>query len=111
MAYVIRNGLLLFSEATYDELAEVLARPRLQRYVSASAREALLRQIVTVALRVVPEETIRACRDPKDDKFLEVARTGQADYLVSGDGDLLVLHPFQGIPVLTPADFLKEVKQ
>jgi predicted nucleic acid-binding protein len=46
------------------------------------------------------------CRDPKDDKFLEAALTSQADCLVTGDADLLVLDPFEGIPILRPAEFL-----
>ena len=47
-----------------------------------------------------------ACRAPNDDMFLEVAVNGLADYLVTGDADLLALHPFRGVAVLTPADFL-----
>ncbi len=49
---------------------------------------------------------ITACRDPKDDKFLEVAVAGHADIIVTGDKDLLALHPFEGIPIVTPATFL-----
>ena len=51
---------------------------------------------------------IGACRDPKDDKFLELAVTGQADCIVSGDQDLLVLHPFRGVPIVTPRGFVEE---
>lgn len=51
-------------------------------------------------------ENIAACRDPKDDKFLELAVSGGATYLVTGDSDLLVLHPFRGISILTPTNFL-----
>ena len=47
-----------------------------------------------------------ACRDPKDDKFLEVAISGQADVIVSGDEDLLTMNPFSGIPIITPRAFL-----
>ena len=47
-----------------------------------------------------------ACRDPKDDKFLEVAISGQADVIVSGDEDLLTMNPFPGIPIITPRAFL-----
>jgi predicted nucleic acid-binding protein len=50
---------------------------------------------------------IRACRDPRDDKFLEVAVNGRADAIVTGDQDLLVLNPFQGIPILSPAGYLE----
>jgi predicted nucleic acid-binding protein len=56
---------------------------------------------------VTPIERITACRDPRDDKFLEVAVTGEADVIVSGDQDLLTLHPFAGIPILPPAAFLQ----
>ena len=47
------------------------------------------------------------CRDPADDKLLETALLGNADFLVSGDQDLLVMSPFHGIPILTPADALR----
>lgn len=52
---------------------------------------------------------IRACRDPNDDKFLEVAVNGEADLIVSSDQDLLALHPFMDVPILSPADYLKSV--
>jgi uncharacterized protein len=51
--------------------------------------------------------TVSECRDPKDDKFLEVAVAGKADVIVSGDEDLEVLDPFEGIPVISPAKFLR----
>jgi predicted nucleic acid-binding protein len=52
--------------------------------------------------------TINECRDPRDDKFLELAVSGRADYLVSGDKDLLVLHPFRMIPILRPDQLLTD---
>jgi predicted nucleic acid-binding protein len=52
-------------------------------------------------------ERIVACRDPKDDKFLELAVNGRADAIVTGDDDLLVLNPFRGIPIITPAAFVQ----
>jgi predicted nucleic acid-binding protein len=50
------------------------------------------------------------CRDPDDDKLLEIAVAGNADCLVTGDQDLLILHPFQGVPIITPAAFLEAVE-
>jgi predicted nucleic acid-binding protein len=50
---------------------------------------------------------IAACHDPKDDKFLEVAVAGRADVIVSGNEDLLTLHPFDTIPIVSPATFLQ----
>lgn len=52
-------------------------------------------------------EPVVACRDPTDDKFLELAVNGHADLIVSGDADLLVLNPFRGIPILSAAAFLQ----
>lgn len=54
-------------------------------------------------------ERIGACRDPKDDKFLELAVNGHADLIVSGDTDLLTLNPFRGIQIVTPATFVQGV--
>ncbi|MEA5489407.1 MULTISPECIES: putative toxin-antitoxin system toxin component, PIN family [Pseudanabaena] len=54
-------------------------------------------------------ESITICRDRKDDKFLELAINRKADYLITGDRDLLVLHPFRNIQILTPADFLTQI--
>jgi putative PIN family toxin of toxin-antitoxin system len=51
---------------------------------------------------------IRACRDPRDDKFLEVAVHGRADVIVTGDTELLALHPFRGFAILTPTDYLEQ---
>ncbi len=50
--------------------------------------------------------SIEICRDPDDNKFLEIAIDGKADHIISGDKDLLALNPFQGIPIIKPADFI-----
>lgn len=54
-------------------------------------------------------EEVRECRDAKDNKFLELAQSGRADHIISGDGDLLVLNPFRGILILTPREFLNDM--
>lgn len=106
----VGTGTPLLSQETAEELAEVLLRDKFDRYASVQSREAFLRSFIEEADVVEVTEGIRACRDPKDDKFLEVAVSGRADYLVSGDQDLLVLHPFRGVQILTPAAFLEAVK-
>jgi len=55
---------------------------------------------------VTPTKKVTACRDPKDDKFLEAALVAKADCIVSGDADLLVLNPFEDISILRPSEFL-----
>ena len=99
---------LLYSDATLEELIDVLNRPRIRDKYGLSETD--IRTVVALILLrgeyVVPGETIHACRDPHDDKFLEVAVSGQADIIVSGDEDLRVLSPFRGIPVVPPREFL-----
>jgi predicted nucleic acid-binding protein len=58
-------------------------------------------------LQIIDPPPIRACRDPKDDKFLEVAVHGRTDAIVTGDEDLLDLNPFRGVAILTPAEYLE----
>src|SRR5579872_3258286 len=89
------RGLLLFSEATMGELAEVLSRKKLDRYVSRQERKNLLRQLSGIAEFVPIVSRVRECRDPKDDKFLEVALNGRADVIVTGDTDLLAMNPWR----------------
>ena len=87
------------------ELTARLLSTRFDRYVSRERRELLLLRLAPLVEIVEVVQEVRACRDPKDDMFLEAAVNGRADMIVSGDRDLLALHPFRGIPILTPSDF------
>ena len=103
----VDKGQLLISDATLDELADVLSRPKFDRYVSLEDRQEFIRVLGRVAERVAITSPVKACRDPKGDKFLEVAVSGDADIIVTGDDDLLELHPFRGIEIITPREYLK----
>ncbi len=103
----IDTAQLLVSEATLTELADVLSRPKFDAYMSIEDRQEFFRRLSRVVEVVPIIYVVRACRDPKDDKFLELAVNGNADLIISGDDDLLVLHPFRGIPIMTPASFLE----
>lgn len=100
------SGVVLLSDATFAELADVLMRPKFDAYLTRDERSLALEAVAAVCRRVPISRPLRACRDPRDDKFLDVAVHGRADALVTGDADLLVLHPFHDVPVLTPADLL-----
>jgi len=102
---VEEQGALLKSGATEQQLFEVIARPYLATLIDPDTR-AWLRALMSTAELVTVTERIAACRDPTDDKFLELAVNGHADLIVSGDADLLALNPFRDIPILTPAAFL-----
>ena len=98
---------LLVSEPILAEVDAVTARPELWRKLRVTAHEA---RAVPLRLRrravlVRPDVTIRTSRDPTDDKFLECAVAGRADYVVSADGDLLSLREVRGIPILDPPAF------
>lgn len=98
---------LLFSPATFAELDSRLRKPKFSRYVTTEEIERFLEALVDVSVLHEPAMTLTACRDADDDKFLALALDGEADCIVTGDQDLLVLHPYEGIPILTPAAFLQ----
>ena len=102
----VAQDCVLASDATLMELADVLGRPKFDRYVTVEERHTFLRLFGRVAERVVIVHVVRACRDPRDDKFLELAANGLAEMIVTRDSDLLAQHPFRDIPVLSPAAFL-----
>jgi putative PIN family toxin of toxin-antitoxin system len=96
------RGRLLVSEATVAELDDVLRRAKFNKYVPEENRLEFLAALVREAEQVAVTAIITACRDAKDDKFLEVAVSGRASHILTGDADLLALHPFRGIAILTP---------
>jgi putative PIN family toxin of toxin-antitoxin system len=104
----LRSDRLAVSEATMAELLDVLSRPRLARFLDLELRDELLGQLDALALFFSPTEVVTDCRDAKDDKYLELALAAGAGVIVSGDDDLLVLHPWRGVKVLRPAGYLAE---
>jgi predicted nucleic acid-binding protein len=83
-----------------------LARPYIASLIAPVTNDWLKKLLAAETVTIT--ERIAACRDPTDDKSLELAVNGQADLVVSGDADLLVLNPFQGIPIVSPATFMQD---
>jgi putative PIN family toxin of toxin-antitoxin system len=100
-------GTLLVSAETATEYFNVFSRTKFEKYLSLEIRLAFIENIVSNSLAVEPKERIIACRDPKDNKFLELAVVAEASCIITGDQDLLVLNPFNTIPIISAADFLK----
>ena len=98
--------LLLVSTATIAELEEVLRRPKFNRYFNEAQRLEFLAALTRQAVVVEATSSVTECRDPKDNKFLELAISGQANRIITGDADLLVLNPFRKISIVSPHDFL-----
>jgi len=101
-----KGGDMLVSDSTLSELAQVLARPKFDKYLSPEDRKRFFTLIAPLCIKTDIVQTITACRDPKDNKFLELALNGSADFILSGDKDLHALHPFQGIPIYKPTEYL-----
>ena len=104
----LREGRLLMSDATMREITKVLSRPKFAPYLSEAQCNAFIQLLETVAEQVSVMTRVQVCRDPKDDKFLELAIAGEADMIVTGDRDLLALHPYEGIRICAPAVFVQE---
>lgn len=100
-------GRLVTSEPALQEFKEVIFRKKFDKYFSND--EERLEAINKIELNSVffsPHEIILECRDPKDNKFLELAVAADAYCIITGDDDLLILNPFRNIPILNAADFL-----
>ena len=97
-----KQGIILYSEATLNELEQVLNRKKFNKYLSLEDRQLFLLKFISSSELVSITENITVCRDEKDNKFLELAVSGNANLIVTGDMDLLVLSPFQAVEIVTP---------
>jgi len=103
----LAEGTVLLSQPTFEEIDDVLAREKFEKYLTLDERATFVEALVDRCEFAAPSVSVTACRDPRDDKFLSLAVSENAACIVSGDNDLLVLTPFQGIPIMQPVDFLK----
>jgi uncharacterized protein len=103
------NDLILASVATLSELVSTMERSKFDRYASRASRREFVAFVHANVQFVSIRRSVQACRDPNDDKFLDVAVNGGADVLITGEADLLALNPYEGIPILTAADYLAKI--
>jgi len=100
------TGRLALSDLVLNEYTEVLYREKLDKYLNKTKRQNALKQVKRNGIIFSPIETVTDCRDPKDNKFPELALACRATCIISGDPHLLILHPYRNIPILNPGDFL-----
>lgn len=100
-----QEWLLLFSQELLEEFVAVAKRPKLRKYISRDELEDLLETIDEVAEFVNVTSNISECRDPKDNFLLSLAVDGKADYLLTGDKDLLVLKKIGVTEIKTISEF------
>jgi len=102
------KGKLIRSEETFTELVLTLEKPRLQKYLSHQDKIDFIANYLLITERVeVITERLLVCRDPKDNMLLELAISCRADFIISGDRDLLSLSSFRGVPIVSPANYLR----
>jgi len=98
---------LLFSYELLEEFIAVSKRPKLREYISGEDTEEILELIHEVAEFIDVVSDLDICRDPKDNFLLELAVDGQADYLLTGDKDLLILEKVGDTRIKKISDFLE----
>jgi len=103
------SGQIIVSDDTLDELANVLSRARFDRYITIKDRQEFFRVFGRIVERVNIIRRIAVCRDPRDDKFLELAVNGSATHIITGDQDLLILNPYHSIEIVKPDTYLNTV--
>jgi putative PIN family toxin of toxin-antitoxin system len=101
-------SLILYSQATLDELEKVLNRKKFDKYLSLEARKVFLLKFIHTAKLVMITEIVRVCRDEKDNKFLELAVSGEAKLIITGDVDLLSLKNFRRIEIINSDAFVQQ---
>ncbi len=99
---------VIYSNATLLELISAIYYPKLNKYLTSDDRGNFLKSYKNLATEVEVTSSVNECRDLKDNKFLELAVDGHAEYIITGDQDLLVLDPFRNISIITPAQFLEK---
>ncbi len=97
---------ILQSEATYQELATRISKKKFDKYLEKDDRLDFLSSLKNRSLFVDIWHETRVCSDLDDNKFLELAVSGMAQYMITGDNALLILNTYQGIPIITPAEFV-----
>ncbi len=107
--YAFAASRVAVSDPMMAELLDVFSRPRLQRFLSSILRDEVLALLDTSGAFFDPTERVTVCRDPKDNKYLELALAARATTIVSSDDDLLVLDPWRGVRIMLPATYLAEV--
>ncbi|MCE2976633.1 MAG: putative toxin-antitoxin system toxin component, PIN family [Pseudanabaena sp. CoA8_M7] len=107
--YALQNGNILFSLELIEELDEVLSRAKFRKYITDEEREEFLDGFIDRGILIKVVDVVKECRDPKDDKILELSLSGKADLIISGDKDLLILDPFRSIAIKSVDQFLKSI--
>jgi uncharacterized protein len=109
LRFGMESGGILLSLGLLEEISKVLVRDKFKRYFRTRSRDELLQTLSLRASLIDISVTVNQCRDPKDNHILELAISGNANYIISGDRDLLTMNPFQGITIISVEQFLRSI--
>lgn|SRR3989338_2167600 len=110
-AFLNNHFIPILSPSLQEEIMKIIRKPRLRRYFQAEEIRRFKELIKTDTMLVIPSKKISLCRDAKDNIALEAAVEGDADFIVTGDKDLLVLKSPFNIPIITPWQFSAVIKR
>jgi uncharacterized protein len=105
------NARLLFSKELITEIQETIKKPRLKKYFGSNALEQMLSAFEPYIDLIEVESIVTICRDPNDNFLLALAKDGKADYLITGDKDLLELKKLGKTKIKTIVNFIDETKK
>jgi uncharacterized protein len=104
---VVNDYELMFSDETWDELAQVFQREKFEQHLPLGTRLSVLADLAARITVIRPTSVITDCRDPKDNKFLALALDGNVATIISGDADMKALNPWRGIGIVSPEEFVR----
>ena len=103
---VLEHHSIVLSTTVFTEISEVLGRQKFAAAVTPERRQEILALLTTAATWIEPDLTVTDCVDPDDNKYLELAIASGATVVVSSDRHLLQMHPWRGVAILRPAEYL-----
>lgn len=109
IAKAIDSFIIVQSPETYQELTDRIYKSKFDKYISNENRQEFLNVIKNNSQFIVVKSQITTCRDPDDNKFLELARDANAEFLLTGDKDLLTLKSlaeYQNL-IVSPRQFIE----
>lgn len=108
--HAVKHDVVLRSGNTLFELSNILFKSKFDQYFDGiNSRLIFIHAFINASENIEVTQSINICRDLKDNMYLELALSGKADCIVTGDSDLLVLHPFENIQIISPKFFLEHI--
>lgn len=104
------NAFFAFSDETYNEFVEVFSRKKFNKYISVEKRNLFIEKIFKSSQNYTIHKKVDLCRDPKDNKFLDLALVSDSEFIITGDEDLLVLKKIGKTEIITPREFIERTQ-